>query len=87
MAKKTSKKPTAEPADSSERFEDRIARLEELIDRIESGEVGLDESIDAYEQGIEIIEGCRSLLASAEQRVEELTERLSGGDADGASEP
>ncbi len=81
MAKKTSK---PEPPD---RFEDRIERLEALIDRIESGEIGLDESIDAYEQGIGLIEGCRTMLESAEQRVDELTARLSGGDAHEASKP
>lgn len=65
----------------TERFEDRMARLESLIDQIESGEIGLEESIDAYEQGVAIIESCRGMLESAEQRVEELTARLSG-DAD-----
>lgn len=61
-----------------------MAELESLIDQIESGEIGLEASIDAYEKGVSIIESCRGLLASAEQRVEELTERLAGdsGDSD-----
>ena len=63
--------------DVPERFEDRMVRLESLIDQIESGEIGLEESIDAYEKGVAIIESCRGLLESAEQRVEELTDRLS----------
>ncbi|MEL6311353.1 MAG: exodeoxyribonuclease VII small subunit [Planctomycetota bacterium] len=62
--------------DNPERFEDQMARLESLIDQIESGEIGLEESIDAYEKGVAIIASCRGMLASAEQRVEELTERL-----------
>ena len=70
------RKPNA--SNQPEPFEARIEKLEELIDRIESGEIGLEESISAYEQGIEIIEGCRSMLESAEQRVDELTSRLAG---------
>ncbi len=80
------KKPA--PTDAPERFEDRIARLEALIDQIESGDIGLEESIDAYEKGVAIIQSCRQMLASAEQRVEELTGRLArdtGGDEASAS--
>lgn len=76
MAKKPTKAP--DQHDAPERFEERMARLESLIDRIESGEIGLEDSIDAYEQGVAIIESCRSLLESAEQRVDELTDRLAG---------
>ncbi|MEO1534912.1 MAG: exodeoxyribonuclease VII small subunit [Planctomycetota bacterium] len=83
MAKKPSTAKT--PGEGPERFEDRMAELESLIDQIESGEIGLEASIDAYEKGVSIIESCRGLLASAEQRVEELTERLANDSSDEAA--
>ncbi len=57
-------------------FETRMDELEALIERIESGEIGLEESIKAYERGVELIRGCREVLGQAEQRVEELSRKL-----------
>jgi len=59
-------------------FEQAIEQLEQLIEKIESGEVGLEESLKHYEQGTELIKRCRSILDSAEQRISELTESESG---------
>jgi len=59
-------------------FEQAIEQLEQLIEKIESGEVGLEQSLKHYEQGTELIKRCRSILDSAEQRVAELTESETG---------
>lgn len=72
-----------EDASVARSFEDNMAELESIIERIESGEVGLEESIVAYERGVAIVESCRGVLAAAELRVEELTERLRAGDEPG----
>ncbi|MEO1584192.1 MAG: exodeoxyribonuclease VII small subunit [Planctomycetota bacterium] len=87
MAKKRTPTKTAS---TEQTFEERMAQLEGLIDRIESGEVGLEQSIAAYEEGIGIIESCRKTLQNAELRVVELTERLETpvrGDDGGAGDP
>ena len=60
----------AEPAIS---FEEALANLEKIIDRIESGKVGLEESIGEYERGVAMLKRCRAILDRAEQRVAELT--------------
>jgi len=57
-------------------FEGSMQELEALIERIESGEIGLEESIKAYERGVDLIKGCRGVLGAAEQRVEELSKKL-----------
>lgn len=54
-------------------FEDAIAELEQLVEQIESGEVGLEEALAQYERGAALIQRCRSVLASAEKRIAELT--------------
>ena len=55
------------------RFEQAIEELEELIDRIESGEVGLEESLAQYEQGMKLIVQCKQILSKAEKRIAKLT--------------
>jgi len=71
-------------------FEEAISRLEAIIDRIESGEVGLEESVKEYERGIALRRRCEQILAQAEQRVAELTPpelaRSRGKDVAGQSE-
>ena len=72
------KKP--QPEDVS--YEDAVERIEELIDAIESGEIGLDESLKAFEEGMGLIKVCRSRLEKAEQRVAELLAEDDDSDAD-----
>ena len=54
------------------KFEEAIARLEEIVGRIESGEIGLEESLAAYEQGMKLVGHCRSILEVTEQKIGEL---------------
>lgn len=54
-------------------FEQSLEALEGIIARVESGEVGLEQSIDEYERGVELIKRCRAILEQAEQRVQRLT--------------
>ncbi|MBN8645612.1 MAG: exodeoxyribonuclease VII small subunit [Planctomycetes bacterium] len=58
---------------SSMSYEAAIAELEAIIDRIESGEAGLEESVKAYERGVALQNHCKAILARAEQRVTELS--------------
>lgn len=73
-------------------FEDALEQVEAIIERIERGEVGLEESLAEYERGVELIKKCRGILERAEQRVEELTRKMEsdagradeeGGDGEG----
>jgi len=59
-------------------FEDRLARLEKIVERLESGEAGLDESLRLYAEGAELIKACRRTLKDAETRITQLAE--SAGD-------
>lgn len=54
-------------------FEDAIDRLEDIVEQIESGEVGLEQALSQYEQGQGLIKRCRGILDKAEQRIAELT--------------
>lgn len=54
-------------------YEQAIDRLEALIERIESGEIGLEESLKQYEAGMALIRRCRAILSTAERKIAELT--------------
>ncbi|MEM1211814.1 MAG: exodeoxyribonuclease VII small subunit [Planctomycetota bacterium] len=54
-------------------FEEAVEELETIIERIESGEVGLEQAIGQYESGVVLVKRCRAILDRAERRIEELT--------------
>lgn len=59
-------------------FEQAVERLEQIIDRIESGEAGLERSLVEFEEGTNLLRHCREILAKAEQKVVELTPDSAG---------
>ncbi|MEC9374201.1 MAG: exodeoxyribonuclease VII small subunit [Planctomycetota bacterium] len=73
MTKRSENKPAADASQPEPTFEQAVESLEQIIDRIESGEVGLEKSIREYERGMDLIRRCRTILDTAEQRVRELT--------------
>jgi exodeoxyribonuclease VII small subunit len=68
-----------DPASPAPTFEQAVQALEKIIERIESGEIGLEQSIAEYERGVALIRRCREVLDRAEQRVEELTGQMQAG--------
>ena len=57
-----------------DRFEDQLARLEEIVDRLEDESVGLEEALGLFENGMELARQCRARLAEVELRVTQLLE-------------
>ena len=71
-------------------FEEALRRLDEVVSRLESGEVGLEEAVALFERGQGYLAACRERLAAAQRRIEELTaEELPAepGPAGSAEEP
>lgn len=80
MARKPAGQDAApDPATDELSYEQAIDALETIVERIESGEVGLADSIEAYERGVRLIARCRSVLDQAEQRIEELDLKRADG--------
>jgi exodeoxyribonuclease VII small subunit len=50
-------------------FESALAELESLVQSMESGQFGLEESLTAYQRGAELLKYCQGALDAAEQRV------------------
>ena len=53
-------------------FETALAELEQLVERMESGELRLQESLAAYKRGAELLAYCQSALKDAQQQVQVL---------------
>lgn len=78
MSKGTTDKRGSEPIELS--FEKALGEIEAIIERIEAGEVGLEESLAQYERGVALVNHCRGKLDRAQQQVEDLTRRLEKAD-------
>jgi exodeoxyribonuclease VII small subunit len=69
VAKKQGKNPS--PPD----FEATLAELEELIEKMEEGDISLEESLQSFERGIVLTRTCQEALKAAEQKVQILLEQ------------
>lgn len=59
-------------------FEKDMARLEEIVKKLEGGELGLEESIVAFEEGMKLAEGLGKVLDKAQERVVKLAKSEQG---------
>lgn len=55
-------------------FEKSLEELESLVERLESGELSLDESLKQFKRGVELTRHCQSVLEQAQQTVEKLVD-------------
>ncbi|KAA0216335.1 MAG: exodeoxyribonuclease VII small subunit [Leptolyngbya sp. PLA3] len=64
--------PDVRPQPDALSYEEAVAELESIVERIESGEASLEESMKLYERGTKLLRRCRAVLDQAEQRLTEL---------------
>ena len=82
MARSPSKSKTdkaASTAPAPDNFDQGMAELEQLVEKMESGDVPLEQSIEHFERGMAIVRACQKALNEAEQKIVKIT-------GDGASE-
>jgi exodeoxyribonuclease VII small subunit len=68
-------------------FEEALQLLEEIVRRLEGGEVSLEDSIETYTRGTQLKRHCESKLASARERVEQIELKQDGSVTAKAMEP
>ncbi|MCP4469855.1 MAG: exodeoxyribonuclease VII small subunit [Gammaproteobacteria bacterium] len=61
--------------DNLKDFEKSLQNLEKIVSKMESGELGLEESLAQFEEGIKLARNCQDTLTNAEFRVEQLIEK------------
>lgn len=59
-------------------FEESLRRLEEIVARLESGELSLEDSVKLFEEGTQLSTECRRQLEEAEGKVEMLVKQRDG---------
>lgn len=59
-------------------FEEAIRALSQIVEKIEGGQVPLQESLQQYEKGMRLIAHCRQILQDAEKRIAEIEEVNAG---------
>ena len=63
-------------SDAEPTFEQAQAELEQIVERLERGQVPLDEAIALWERGEELYQFCRAKLDAAQGEIEELAQRV-----------
>jgi len=59
-------------------FETALKRLEEIVEQMEDGELGLDDLVVAFEEGQKLVKQCSEKLNEVERRIEVLTKNSAG---------
>jgi len=59
-------------------FEDALRALEEVVRKLEGGDVPLDDSISLYERGEELRKHCQARLDAAQARIEKIVQKADG---------
>jgi exodeoxyribonuclease VII small subunit len=62
---------------SNKSFEEKLKRLEQISELLESGEVQLEESINLFEEGIKLSKECLNILENAELKITQLKKEIS----------
>lgn len=61
------------------RFEDGIEKLEQIVSRLEKGDMPLEESFKAYEEGVGLGKALKEILDEGDARIRVLKENTEGG--------
>ena len=62
----------SKPQEKKPGFEDSLSELEELVGKLESGDLSLDKSLQQFKRGVELTRHCQGVLEQAQQTVEQL---------------
>ena len=70
MAGKTIKKEVS--------FEDNLAKLEEIVDKLENQDIPLDDALQLFQEGVELNKNCAEKLSQVEKEVKKVVEKVDG---------
>lgn len=54
------------------KFEDAMKRLDTIVEAMESGQTGIEETVEAYAEAMELAAHCRGILEATEQRIQQI---------------
>ena len=65
-------------APKAKKFEEALGDLEKIVDRLESGELPLEESLAAFEEGVRLVRYCNQRLNEVEKKIQLLVKNKEG---------
>jgi exodeoxyribonuclease VII small subunit len=74
----TDKKTKSDSDISKLNFEQAMSQLREIVEKVETGQIGLEEAISQYENGCKLVQHCKRILENAERKIEVLSKGLDG---------
>jgi exodeoxyribonuclease VII small subunit len=60
-------------------FEEQLTALESVVEKLERGELSLEESVRLFEEGVKLSDACKKELEAAEGKIQILVDRGNGG--------
>jgi exodeoxyribonuclease VII small subunit len=60
-------------------FEDQLAELEKVVEKLERGDLSLEDNVSLFERGMSLSDACKKQLANAESRIQVLLEPKEDG--------
>lgn len=64
--------------DADFKFERALARIEQIVDRMESGEIELDKALALYQEGMELMARCQATLEETQNKIKKITRDIQG---------
>ena len=61
---------------AKENFESNLINLEKIVSELELGQLSLEESLEKYKKGINLVKKCNTIIENAEKEVQRLTEDI-----------
>ena len=55
-------------------YEKAVKRLEEIVEKLEEGNISLDEAMKLFDEGTKLTAGCYDVLQKAEQKIKDISE-------------
>ena len=77
--------PATDAGNAPEKFEELLARLEQIVSDMENAEMPLEKLLASYEEGMRLVKACGDRLTDAEQKVEILSRAVTTEPAKGAA--
>lgn len=64
--------------DADFKFEKALARIEQIVDQMESGEIELDKALALYQEGMQLMASCQATLEETQNKIKKITRDIQG---------
>jgi exodeoxyribonuclease VII small subunit len=70
----------AKNIEKEKKFEEKIERIQEIVEILDSGEQSIENMLELYEEGMKLSQECRKFLENAESKIVDITNKYSSSE-------